>query len=205
MKYEWKKQEKEQYGVKTKPSLITVPQQNFIMISGEGNPNEPDFSDRVSALFSLAYKIKMNYKAANKSNPNEEEITDYSVYPLEGIWELKNNSEFSKDNLKYTIMIRQPDFINEQMVNSALEQVKLKKPSPLYDEITFESMNGGKCVQILHVGSYDEEPSSFKKMDQFIKDNDLERIGSRHREIYLNNANRTKTDNLKTILRYSVS
>lgn len=204
MKYEWKKQEKELYSAKTKPSLVVVPKQNFIMISGEGNPNDMDFSNRVSALFTLAYRIKMNYKATTKSNSIEEEITDYSVYPLEGIWKLKNNSEFSKDNLEYTIMIQQPDFIDPEMVTTALEQVKVKKPNPLYDEIKFDTLEDEKCVQILHKGSYNNEPGSFEKMNALLQEKGLKRSGNWHREIYLNNANRTKEENLKTILRYPI-
>lgn len=82
MKYEWKKQEKELYGAKKSPALVTVPAQNYIMINGKGNPNDIDFSNRVSALYSLAYAIKMAYKAAAQN-----ELHDFAVYPLEGIWQ----------------------------------------------------------------------------------------------------------------------
>lgn len=200
MKHEWKKQEKELYGVKTKPVMVDIPLQKFIMISGKGNPNDTDFSDRVGALYALAYAIKMGYKSAATLN----EITDFSVYPLEGIWKQIEDSELVKDNLEYTIMIRQPDFINKEMVDNALEKVKTKKTNPLYAEISFDTMNDGKSVQILHVGAFDDEPASFEKMDEFLKTYQLERIESYHREIYLNNANRTEKSKLKTILRYKI-
>ena len=200
MKHEWKKQEKELYGVKTKPVLLDVPSQKFIMISGRGNPNDTAFSDKVGALYSLAYAIKMGYKSASTTS----EISDFAVYPLEGIWKLIEGTELIKDNLEYKIMIRQPDFITKEMVEKALEKVRIKKPNPLYEEIRFDTMTDGKSIQILHVGSYDDEPASFQMMDAFLQAHGLERFEDCHREIYLNNANRTEKSKLKTILRYKV-
>ncbi len=101
-------------------------------------------------------------------------------------------------------MIRQPDFITESMVCKAMEAVKKKKPNPLYEEIRFDTMQDGKCIEILHIGAFDDEPASFEKMTQFAKKNNLERDKSCHREIYLNNANRVEKSKLKTILRFSV-
>lgn len=211
MKHEWKKHEKVLYGAKDSPALVDIPAQNFIMIKGSGNPNDTDFSNRVSALYSLAYAIKMDYKATALKNIISNEIHDFTVYPLEGIWmkkddnmQLNTTNELIKDNLEYTIMIRQPDFITTEMVRAALERVKVKKPNPLYEEIFFDMIHDGKCVEILHIGSYDNEPVSFALMDKFVKENGLHRISDWHREIYLNNANRAKTDKLKTILRYKV-
>ena len=211
MKHEWKKHEKVLYGAKDSPDLVDIPAQNFIMIKGSGNPNDTDFSNRVSALYSLAYAIKMDYKAIALKNIISNEIHDFTVYPLEGIWmkkddnmQLDTTNELIKDNLEYTIMIRQPDFITTEMVRAALERVKVKKPNPLYEEIFFDMIHDGKCVEILHIGSYDNEPVSFALMDKFVKENGLHRISDWHREIYLNNANRAKTDKLKTILRYRV-
>lgn len=200
MKYEWKKQEKEFYGAKKFPTFVTVPAQNYIMISGKGNPNGIDFSNRVSTLYSLAYAVKMAYKAAAIQN----EFHDFTVYPLEGIWQKTEGTELVKENLKYTIMIRQPDFICEDMVKAALEQIKIKKPNPLFDEVSFDTMQDGKCVEILHIGAFDDEPVSFEKMKQFTLSNDLERAKNYHREIYLSNANRVEKSKLKTILRYAV-
>ena len=200
MKYEWKKEEKKFYGAKTSPALVTVPAQNYIMIRGKGNPNDIDFSNRVSALYSLAYAVKMAYKAAAIQN----ELHDFTVFPLEGIWQKPEGAKLVKENLEYTIMIRQPDFICKDMVKAALEQVKMKKPNPLFDEISFDTMQDGTCVELLHIGAYDDEPVSFEKMEQFALSNHLERTKRYHREIYLNNANRVEKSKLKTILRYTV-
>lgn len=209
MKFEWKKHEKTLYGAKSKPALIEIPAQKFIMIKGSGNPCETDFSDRVAVLYSLAYAVKMGYKSTATKNIQSYEIHDYTVYPLEGIWKLKNAdtesaaSELIKENLEYTIMIRQPDFITAEMVCAALEKVKVKKPNPLYEKIIFDTIHDGKCVEILHTGPYDNEPISFEQMDIFAAEKGLRRISDCHREIYL--TNRAKANKLKTILRYRVN
>lgn len=200
MKYEWRKVEKSLYGVKASPKVVDVPQQSFIMLDGTGNPNLPGFTEEVSALYALAYAIKMDYK---KSHTNQE-IQDFTVYPLEGIWQQKEQGELVKEELIYTIMIAQPSFISKEMVKEALEKVKVKKPNSHYEKIRFETVKEGKCLTMLHLGSFDSEPLSFAKMDAFCKENSLNRRFPFHREIYLNNLNRTSPDKLKTILRYQV-
>lgn len=200
MKYEWRKEEKSLYGVKASPKVVEVPEQSFIMLDGTGNPNLPGFAEEVSALYALAYAIKMDYK---KSHANQE-IQDFTVYPLEGIWQQKEQGELVKEELIYTIMIAQPSFISKEMVKEALEKVKVKKPNAHYEKIRFETIKEGKCLTMLHLGSFDSEPLSFAKMDAFCKKNSLNRRFPFHREIYLNNLNRTSPDKLKTILRYQV-
>lgn len=203
MKHEWKKHEKELYGAKKTPALLDVPMQSYIMVSGKGNPNDTDFSDRVAALYALAYAIKMGYKAEVTKGASVQ-VHDFAVYPLEGVWKQKDDSELVKEKLEYTIMIRQPDFITKDMVKDALERTKKKKPLPLLDEIRFDTMMDGVCVEVLHVGPFDDEPASFEKMDQFAEQKGLERNMEFHREIYLNNANRVPKSKLQTILRYQV-
>ena len=200
MKHEWKTQEKSLYRAKQTPAQITVPAQNYIMISGHGNPNDVDFSNRVAALYSLAYSIKMGYK----KDASENSIHDFSVYPLEGVWEQKQDGPLVKESLEYTIMIRQPDFITEPMVSEALARVEKKKPSPLLTQIRFGAMEDGPCVEILHIGPFDDEPASFEKMNRFAENAGLTRRNACHREIYLNNAQRVPSSKLQTILRYQV-
>ncbi len=201
MKYEWKKNEKYLYGVKQKPQLIEVPTAYYIMIKGEGNPNESDFSNRVSVLYSLAYGIKMLFKNMEKE---ELEYSDFTVFPLEGIWEKSDDEEFDKNKLKYTIMIKQPYFITKEIFDLAFEKVKKKKPNELYDEVSFDCIESKKSIQIFHIGSFDTEIESFEKLDNFANEMNLERSEKLHTEIYLNNKNRTAEDKLKTILRYNV-
>lgn len=200
MKYEWRKQEKELYGVKTKAVLVDVPKQKFIMIKGKGNPNEEDFSNRISALYSVAYGIKMLFKKAALNN----EINDFTVFPLEGLWQKGDRVEFDKNDLSYILMIKQPTLITEEIFYQALEIVKQKKPNDLYEEIAFKEFEEEKAIQILHLGSFDDEPQSFEKMDKLATELQLKRTSNVHREIYLTNKNRTSEEKQKTILRYSV-
>lgn len=120
------------------------------------------------------------------------------------MWSLTEGTQLVKENLEYTIMIRQPGFISREMFASALEQVKVKKPSPLFDEIYFDTTQNGMCIEVLHIGSFDDEPSSFKKMKQYAEVNNLQYDKKKYREIYLNNVNRVEQGKLKTILRYSI-
>ena len=200
MKYEWRKQEKELYGVKTKAVLVDVPKQKFITIKGKGNPNEEDFSNRISALYSVAYGIKMLFKKLALNN----EINDFTVFPLEGLWQKGDKLKFDKNDLSYILMIKQPTFITEEIYNQALEIVKQKKPNNLYEGISFKEFEGEKAIQILHLGSFDDEPQSFEKMDKLATELQLKRTSNVHLEIYLTNKNRTSEEKQKTILRYSV-
>lgn len=197
MKHEWKKHEKDLYGVKQSPRIVDIPMQQFIMIKGKGNPNDKEFSDKVSALYSLAYGIKMMYKNTNSTN----EISDYTVYPLEAIWnDIGDTQQLDKNQLEYTIMIRQPDVITKDIVFNALERLKIKKPNSLYEQIFFDTMQDAKSIEVLHIGAYDDEPISFQKMNLLAVENGLVRSTNYHREIYLNNANRVLKSKLKTIL-----
>jgi len=205
MKFEWKKQEKNLYLPKEKPDIITVPQQKFFMISGKGNPNDEEFSEKIGILYSLAYAVRM----MPKQGYTPDGYYEYTVYPLEGIWDLteegKQSKTLNKDELLYTIMIRQPDFLTQEIVNKAFENVRKKKNHPLLDDVTFETMEDGLSVQMMHIGSYDDEPQSFEQMKKFIKENNLEITTLRHREIYLSDARKTEKSKLKTVLRYMVS
>lgn len=205
MKHEYKKHEKELYCPKNKPELVTVPKQKFFCIKGKGNPNNQDFSERIAVLYSLAYAVRM----MPKSGFTPDGYFEYTVYPLEGLWDLttegRKSEILNKDELLYTIMIRQPEFVTEDIVEKAFQIVKKKKPNPLLEEVYFDEIEDGLSVQILHVGSYDNEPESFNKMKDFIESNKLKIKSLVHREIYLSDARRVKEDNLKTILRYTVT
>lgn len=211
MKYDWRKQEKKLYSPGEMPEEVCVPAQRFLMISGKGNPNHEDFSNRVGALYSLAYSIKMRYKAEHKGMGNRDaDMEEFAVYPLEGVWDTEEETGADahvledKEHLRYTIMIRQPDCITEEMYEAALAAVKKKKPNPLLDEITWEICEEGRCVQILHTGLFDDEPESFRKMDLFLEEMHLKRRSKTHREIYLKDMSRTAPKKMKTILRYTV-
>ncbi len=208
MKHEWKKHEIDLYEAKATPQIITVPRQRFIMIKGEGNPNGEDFPERVGVLYSLAYPIKFSFKTLYKKSEAQRasyEYGDYSVYPLEGVWTTSNKDDpLDKACFLYTIMIRQPDYITKEMFESARTLTAKKKPHPLLDDVVFDAMEDGKSVQMLHIGSFDDEPASFAKMDAFAMENGLERLNRYHREIYLGDARKTAPEKRRTILRYQV-
>lgn len=207
MKHEYKKHEKEIYGASAKPEILTLPKQKFIMIDGRGDPNGPDFAARVEALYSLAYPIKMRHKKYCLSHPDkaaEFAYDNYTVFPLEGLWTSESPDPTDKDQFIYTIMIRQPDFITNEMAEEALQEAKAKKKLPLLAEITFDTLEDGLSVQMLHMGSFDDEPQSFAKMDAFATGEGYERCGHVHREIYLTDARKTPSGQRRTILRYSV-
>jgi hypothetical protein len=133
------------------------------------------------------------------------DYSDYAVFPLEGVWTSSNaGNPLDKDSFVYSIMIKQPDFITKGMFEAAYEAVRKKKPHPLLQEVVFEAMEDSLCVQMLHIGTFDDEPESFAKMDAFAKENQLERINHCHREIYLTDARKTVPEKRQTILRYPV-
>ena len=140
MKYEWKKQEKNLYMPKQKPELVTVQEQKFFMIKGKGNPNSEEFSEKIGVLYSLSYAVRM----MPKSGYTPENYFEYTVYPLEGIWDLteegKKLDTLNKGEFLYTIMIRQPDFVTEEVVKRAFESVRKKKPHPFLNDVTFDTM-----------------------------------------------------------------
>lgn len=204
MKHEWRKNEKELYIPKDKPQLITIPKQKFFAIKGKGNPNNADFVNRIGVLYSLAYAVRMMPK--NGFIPDG--YFEYTVYPLEGIWDLtekgRNSENLDKDELIYTIMIRQPDFVTNEVVEKAFEIANKKKPHQLLKEVYFDEIEDGLSAQIMHTGSYDDEPKSFEKMMNFINENGYKRKSMIHREIYLSDTRKTEKDKLKTVLRYMI-
>ena len=204
MKYEWKKHEKALYLPKAVPAPVTVPEHAFFMIRGEGNPNGEAFLEAIGVLYALSYAVKM----LPKKGDAPEGYYEYAVFPLEGVWDTAEpmlpGEALNKDALRYTLMIRQPDFVGEDGVCAALERTKHRKPNQLLEEIRFGTVPGETCVQLLHVGAYDDEPVSFAKMDEFVHAHSLTRTEKGHREIYLSNATRTEKSRLKTILRYRV-
>lgn len=205
MKYEWRKDEKEVYLPKAVPELVQVPRHKFFMIKGKGNPNDEDFSQRIGVLYTMAYAVRMMPK--NGFTPDG--YFEYTVYPLEGLWDLteegKNSDILNKDELLYTIMIRQPDFVDKDVAERALVIARKKKPHSLLDEIIFGDLEDGLSVQMLHKGSYDNEPETFAKMKEFMDNSGLERKSMIHREIYLSDARKVERDKLKTVLRYMVN
>ena len=187
MKHDWKKNDKQFYLPKNNPETIIVPKFNFFTIEGNGNPNDEFFADYIAVLYSLSYGIKMSPKQGFAPENYEE----YTVFPLEGVWDIdekvKKNfmGTLDKNSLVFKLMMRQPDFVTADFALETIEQIKKKKPHPLLEKVKFEAIEDGLCVQMLHVGSYDSEPASFRKMQEFADANNLKRINHTHLEIYL--------------------
>jgi hypothetical protein len=206
MKHEWRKHEKELYLPKPKPTLVEVPAFSFFTISGKGNPNGDTFPAYIGVLYALSYAVKMS----PKKQMAPEGYFDYTVYPLEGVWDLSEKAKanydgkLNKDELIFTLMIRQPDFVDQAFFQQVLELTQKKKPHPLLEQVQFETIEEGTCVQMLHKGSYEEEPASFQQMEAFAATQQVERKSKRHREIYLNDARKTAPEKLKTVLRFQV-
>lgn len=204
VKLEWKKQEKQYYIPSESPQLIEIPAFNYFCISGKGNPNEAFFAEYISALYTLSYAVKMDLK---KNLPGH---TDYTVYPLEGIWQLGDNARplqdgtLNKDNLIFNLMIRQPDSISKEYAQETIDRTKKKKPNPLWDQVKFESITDGLCIQMLHIGSYNSEAVSFARMETFAAQQQRTRTGKVHREIYLSDARKTAPEKQRTVLRFQI-
>lgn len=203
-KFEWRKSLKEIYLPKSKPSKIKIPTFKYITIKGKGNPNNQLFKENVEALYSLAYAIKM----LPKKGIVPQGYFDYTVFPLEGVWDLDEEGRkldyLNKDHLLYKLMIRQPDFVTEDLTYIILDQLKQKKKNPLLANVKHESITDGLSVQTMHIGSYDDEPRTFKIMEDFCMENNLQRVQKTHKEIYISDARKTQPEKLKTVLRFQV-
>jgi len=206
-KHEWRKKEKKLYVPKNKPEIIEVPDFKFITLRGEGSPADEAFSEIIGVLYSLAYPIKMLTK---KMDVRPSGYYDFTVYPLEGIWDIneKAKEHFSgvidKEDLVFQLMIRQPEFIDESLYGQIFDIVKKKKPSPLLDQVNFEVIPEGKCIQMLHLGRFEDESISFDEMEAFAESKGLARLSKVHREIYLSDARKVAPEKLKTVLRFKV-
>ena len=201
-KVDYKKQFKSLYLPKKQPEIMAVPPLRFAMLDGQGDPNGETFAEVVTALYSFSYAVKMSYKS--KAVPDG--YYDYTVFPLEGVWDLVDKARGSADksNYAYTMMIRQPDFLTAELAARFITEVKKKKPNDFLDQIRLEDYDEGTCCQMLHLGSYDDEPASFAQMEAFCSEHGYRRSDKTHREIYLSDPRRTDTDKLKTVLRFKV-
>ena len=204
MKIEWRKADKSLYLPGRKPEVIQVPEMSYFMLDGKGNPNNPEFSEAIEALYTISYGVRTSHKSGNIP----EGYYEYTVYPLEGIWsfeeDARNDKVLNKDKLIYTLMIRQPDFVTKQFFMEIVERTKKKKGNRLLDKVRYERLDEGLNLQMMHIGSYDNELESFKLMEQYCIDNNLERIDKTHKEIYVSDFRKTAPEKLKTVLRFKI-
>ena len=207
MAFDYKKEYKEFYLPKKKPEIVTVPKMNYIAVKGCGDPNKEDgeYKNSISILYALAFTIKMS----KLTDYRIEGYFDYVVPPLEGFWWQQGVMQIDysrKDAFQWISVIRLPDFVSEKDFNWAKQQVKAKKGIDC-SNAQFLTIEEGLCVQIMHIGSYDDEPDTITLMDQFIKENGYINDFSNtrmHHEIYLSDARRVAPEKLKTIIRHPI-
>lgn len=208
-KLDYKKEYKDLYGPKTKPSLIHVPEMIFFMVDGAGDPNtSEEYAQALEILYGLSFAVKMS----KMKGEQPEGYFEYVVPPLEGLWNA-DASAFDgmnltdKSRLCWTSMIRQPEFVTEEVFEYAKKTLQKKKPSLDVSKARFQVWEEGMCIQIMHRGSYDSEPASIEKMNKFARESGLVQDFSKgrlHHEIYLSDPRRTAEDKLKTIIRHPV-
>jgi hypothetical protein len=166
------------YTAKTEPEVVEIEEGTFLAIEGKGAPGGDEFQAKVGALYSLAYAVKNLMKKKGR---------DFKVAKLEGLWWVDSKKpyyEIPKEEWRWKLLIRQPEFVTQETVEKAKEEVIKKKNLELVKEVVLEKIKEGKCVQILHIGPYSTEPQSIAKMKKLMEEENLVEKGLHH-EIYL--------------------
>ena len=207
MAFDYKKEYKEFYMPKNKPSIVNVPKMNYIAVRGKGNPNDEngDYKKTIGLLYGIAFTIKMSYKGTHKIDGYFE----YVVPPLEGFWwqdGIKGIDYNKKNKFNFISIIRLPDFVTEKDFDWAIQEATKKKKQD-FSKVEFFTYNEGECVQCMHIGSYDEEPQTVELMHNFMKESgyELDITDKRfHHEIYLSDPRKCDPSKLKTIIRHPI-
>ena len=207
MPFDFKKEYKEVYQPANKPSIITVPEMNFIAVRGKGNPNDPDgeYSKALNLLYGIAYTIKMSKKGSHVI----EGYYDYVVPPLEGFWWQDGvlGVDYShKENFNWISVIRLPDFVTKKDFSWAIGEATRKKKED-FSKVEFLTVEEGLCVQCMHIGPYDDEPATVELMHSFVQKQGyaLDFSDKRlHHEIYLSDPRKTSPDKNRTVIRHPV-
>ena len=178
--------------------IVDVPQMNFLMLDGKGDPNTSlDYQQAIDALYTMSYGIKFALKSQGY---------DHIVPPLEGLWWMENMNEFSvanKNRWEWTMMIMQPEWITTEWVEKVRQDAKKKKSNDSLSEVRFDAYNEGLAVQILYTGAYENESPTIAELHRFITSNGYQTNG-KHHEIYLSDIRKTSPDRLQTILRQPI-
>lgn len=207
MAFDFKKEYKEFYMPKNKPEIVTVPQANYIAVRGKGDPNEIDgaYQKAISILYAIAYTLKMSYKTEHKI----EGFFEYVVPPLESFWWQDNVDGIDyadKAAFNWISVIRLPEFITQKDFEWAVETASEKKKLDC-SSAEFLTVDEGLCVQIMHIGAFDDEPQTVTLMDEYIAQNGYENdiTESRlHHEIYLSDARKVAPEKWKTVIRHPI-
>ena len=191
------KEYKTYYRAKTNPEVVEFGEIPFLTIEGKGEPGGREFTSTVEALYPLAYGVKNICKKQGK---------DFGVPKLEGLWWVESDRpalEVPREDWRWKLLIRLPDFVTSKMVEKARNEVFKKKGIELVKEIKFEKIKEGKCIQILHIGPYSTEPESLAKMRKLMEQKNIVESGLHH-EIYLSDPRKVTPEKMKTIIRQPV-
>ena len=207
MPFDFKKEYKEFYLPKNKPQIVNVPKANYIAIRGQGNPNEEGgaYKQAIGILYAVAYTLKMSYKTDYKIAG----FFEYVVPPLEGFWwqdGICGVDYSNKATFNWISVIRLPDFITKKDFDWAVKTASEKKKVDC-SKAEFLTIEEGLCVQIMHFGSFDDEPGSLEKMDKYLEENGYGKDFSDtrlHHEIYLSDPRKSTPDKQKTVIRHPV-
>ena len=207
MAFDFKKEYKEFYLPVSRPVIISVPAFNFIAVRGKGNPNDPhgEYSTALNLLYGTAYTIKMS----KKTDYRIDGYFDYVVPPLEGFWWQDGTEGVDcahKENFRWISVIRLPDFVTKKDFDWAVAEATRKKKVD-FSKVEFLTMEEGLCVQCMHTGSYDSEPSTVQLMHKYAQDQGYELDFSEkrlHHEIYLSDPRKVAPDKNKTVIRHPI-
>ena len=207
MAFDFKKEYKEFYMPKNKPEIVSVPAANYIAVRGTGDPNEEGgmYQQAIGVLYAVAYTLKMSYKTDYRI----EGFYDYVVPPLEGFWWQDNVEGIDytdKSLFSWISVIRLPDFITKKDFDWAVEAAAKKKKLDC-SKAEFLTVDEGLCVQIMHIGPFDNEPETVAAMDRYISENGYENDFSDsrlHHEIYLSDARKVPSEKWKTVIRHPI-
>ena len=207
MAFDYKKEYKEFYMPKSKPSIVTIPPMNYIAVHGQGDPNEEGgaYKQAIELLYGIAYTVKMSKKGSRQI----EGYFDYVVPPLEGFWwqdGVYGVDYAHKETFQWISVIRLPDFVTKADFDWAIEEATKKKRSD-FSKVEWLAYDEGLCVQCMHVGTYDDEPATVALMHAYMEQQGcaLDITDKRlHHEIYLSDARKTAPEKLKTVIRHPI-
>ncbi len=192
------KLDKGYYTANSSPKLMVPRKYRYLMVGGISSPEAPVFSQSITALYAVAYAIKFHYKSID---------LDFVVPKMEGQWWVTGELPFEetpREQWNWNIMIPMPDYVSEDIFQQMRSVSYKKKQLAQVLKVEFSVLNEGSSVQILHLGSYQEEKASIDKIMSFLGQEGLE-IAGYHHEIYLTDPTRTPEHKLKTIIRYPVT
>ena len=208
-KLDYKKEYKDLYQPPSKPTIINIPEMLFIAVEGEGDPNTcQEYSEALEILYGLSYTIKMS----GKNDIQTDGYFEYVIPPLEGLW-YADDIYFDglnitdKNKFRWIAMIRQPEFVTENVFETAGSILIKKKPRLDLSRTKLKKINEGLCVQIMHNGSYDDEPDSIEKMKSYIALNGYkEDLSDKrlHHEIYLSDPRKCAPERIRTVIRHPI-